>query len=511
MRLAEIEGALARGEVSDALEPIAADVLRRELALLRAHPEQALPVLQKWLGWEPRAELGVWIAELDREWWQLHGGRRRLRWLRSPVPDAPVYSLVFERASIGEVSSDPFEVIVCAPDGTRAWRPETGALTSATQQMPQQSEVDFELRGDSWGPHAVHRRSTGAKLGDVQVPEYGTVMASYFGEGEAMIAGCGDEYFDGYVHIYNLPSMELSCALEWQRVIWSANRYGRWVVGHSDERVIWDLTTGAVVATIGGKGSLAISPDGRWLVDATSDGVRVWPWPSKLQTPNRRGFDPRFALAGQRLLSGQNLYDGERGTWIAALDFHRGEYLEGGPPPVWLHEGGSRLVTCDGFFRAWDLETGVPIRGPRDVRFAHWSRVALSPSGRFLACYRVPVGRDLAVVDLDREAEIAFDIDVSTIDQPERLAFSSDRALFIEGDAGIFEIILEGDCPITRVANWPDAPVNEHSRYELRSTAGAIEVFEDGEVVAHMTAETNLVAHPNKPIWAGPSTHVALE
>ncbi|HEY1377737.1 MAG TPA: hypothetical protein VGF55_13140 [Gemmataceae bacterium] len=146
---------------------------------------------------------------------------------------------------------------------------------------------------------------------------------------------------------------------------------GRLVAGSADQCVrVWDLATGAVVATIDRRPTadhraVVLSPDGTHVVTGDGAGIRVW--------------------------------DAATGGLVRTITLSRGN-----PYTVTVTPGGRELVASNDPYAApglqfWDAATGEPLPAwsmPSPIDF---SRLAFSPDGRRLAAH---AGAGVAVWDV---------------------------------------------------------------------------------------------------------------
>ncbi len=416
-----------------------ARALRRDLPLIVARPELALPCLHRrcaWLGHpnehtfyadrvepSPTAQLAAarvraWEAAIEQPW------ARSLR--PSPLP--------LDAAVLEEYRTDRAGVLRWSPDGCTlgvadaiAWDRATGA-PSATA-LPPRHAPRWRLEG-GWG-----RLVLIGDAGSVALPwhaDHNPTTIVELSPGYVLVRAID---IDGGVFCA-LVTLGATPAIAWRQehdaIDAELASDGRVYVAVHGYIAVYDLATGRALGgwSVPHGHALAISPDAT--LAAVRDGpvIRVWDIAAALARPQPRllhqvGYvEAQLSPDEAYLVTGSLLCDARRGWPIATLGVDRGNYLEGGPPPF-----ARRL--CDGIFveinpfglTAWSTRDGTMLLFDRERRATTRDLVRFDPTGRFhvlvnesrLAVYRI-------------EGSLLFEraILLPTITLPNRLGFSSD-------------------------------------------------------------------------------------
>jgi Tol biopolymer transport system component len=168
---------------------------------------------------------------------------------------------------------------------------------------------------------------------------------------------------------------------------------GMWVVTASSDGTarLWDAASGAALATFEGHTddvrSAAFSPDGKWVVTASRDGTaRLWDAASGAALATFWGhtgrvFNAAFSPDGKRVVTASHdgtarLWDASNGTALATLEGHASW--------VWtaaFSRDGKRVVTAgDQTARLWDASNGAALATFEGHKSSVW-RAAFSPGG----------------------------------------------------------------------------------------------------------------------------------
>jgi serine/threonine protein kinase len=173
---------------------------------------------------------------------------------------------------------------------------------------------------------------------------------------------------------------------------------GRWLVSGSNDKSVrvWDLSDGALLGTLRGHtvvvNSVAVSPDGQWIASASNDGtVRVWDVKTGETRHVLRGYGhPLFSVAfspdARRVISAGRdrtifVWEVVSGKRLLALEGHKGDVNT-----VAFSPDGQQIASsgADRTIRIWNAQTGVELNnfgGHKDPVLS----LAYSADGQWLA------------------------------------------------------------------------------------------------------------------------------
>jgi WD40 repeat protein len=193
---------------------------------------------------------------------------------------------------------------------------------------------------------------------------------------------------------------------------------------------LWDRVSGYIhsfVAHTGPIHSLAIAPDGRYLVSASRDStIKIWELDG-IKGLNSVAADFSVSPKGKRLSLRERLDVGRTGRNIQTLVGHSGTVNS-----IALSSDGTWLayVNSDRSIKLWDLRLGVEMRTVAK-QSPHTNAVALSPNGRWVAT----AGSDrlIKLWDINSGREVgSFAAHTGSVTA---ISFSPDSSLLASGSA----------------------------------------------------------------------------
>jgi WD40 repeat protein len=326
---------------------------------------------------------------------------------------------------------------ICVDHTIRIWD-----LPSGRQTLKLQAETKSQIGGPvyylvelAFSPDGKRLASAGGKSDQVHggvIPDYVTVWDAVTGKELLKVADMGLSV------AFSPDGKHLATA---NRGSWALTAFvlsGRWSGG----MCILDAETGRAltrVPTVGWDDSvITYSPDGKWLVSARHEEIKIWDATTGKEIRTLRGHtlpvtDLSFSGDGKRLASASmdetvRIWDPARGE---TLFVYRGHV--GGVGGVSFHPDGMFVASAgtDETVRIWDATAA---QSPRQIpgTQSHSSSVALSPDGRSVACLQYRGSRlPLVLVDAatGREVRVLRSSAVKPGVQSCSLAFSPDSRL----------------------------------------------------------------------------------
>ncbi|HLK99426.1 MAG TPA: hypothetical protein VK539_02535 [Myxococcaceae bacterium] len=439
-RLGTLEDAAARGALAShrrellalaaqlpASSPLApvlralSAALQLDLSFLRTYPEALLSTLLWRCGpaGDPEAEA---LGMLAQRWSEQRAlARPDSGWLRAlgRPPHAPGGPLIAELRTAGpHTLLSPMtaegHVLLDGRGLLHRWDIEEGTLTHVPAVAAPTWPLKLVTR--SWDGAALHDARTDAHRHELAIPDGGNANDGSFSPDGALfaLAGCGDEYDFGFVHLYDTATGRAVRKWQGPRTFWKAPVFspdGRRLLAPSEAGLfLWDIETGhqECLPVFKAEG-VAFSEDGQRVVTSHDGVVRVWDL-ARLRAPGATPAEPSHPLAfspdGQRLVCGDWLCDGATGQRLRKLELHRGRYLEGGPPVNAFICGTQRIVSLEGGVLVWDTKSGQPLARRGRPRYAHWFVTAFSADGlRYAAAHQRTTAAE--VLDVDTGAVLA--------------------------------------------------------------------------------------------------------
>jgi len=421
--LAALEAAVAKGDLADhrrlllalavvlppdsreaAVAEALAAALQLDLAFLRSYPGELVPTLL-WRCSPPDgndAGRGP-LADLVQRWREECSSRQaRIAKMHALTPPrhAPRGPLIAELRT-----ADPHDLLspmtvpghvvlkvqADAPGGAlRHWLVAEGTLASAPEIVVSEPPLKFVF--SPWESAALKDASSGAHHCQLPIPEGGNASEGTFSPDgtRCAVAGSGDEYSFGFVHLYDTKTGQTLREWHAPRPFWSRPVFspdGLRVSAPSDAGLfLWDVASGQEECLpIHDAKSVAFSQGGRWLVTTNRRTVQVWDL-ARLRAKEPSPAEPSepmvFSPDGQRLVLGDWLCDGATGRRLRKLKIPRGRYLMGGPPRRWFTCGTEQIVSLECGVHVWDADDGHDLWHRSDPHYAHWHVTAFSADGR---------------------------------------------------------------------------------------------------------------------------------
>ncbi|MDX2163429.1 MAG: NB-ARC domain-containing protein [bacterium] len=249
---------------------------------------------------------------------------------------------------------------------------------------------------------------------------------------------------------------------------------GKWIVSASDNTVrVWDAATGAAVRTLTGHeddvNSAAFSPDEKWIVSASGDNtVRVWNAATGAEVRVLTGHtdivnSAAFSPDGQWIVSASDdntvrVWDAATGAAVRTLTGHTSTVNSAAFSP-----DGQWIVSAawDGTVRVWEAGTGAAVRtltGHEDVV----NSAAFSPDGQWIVSasddgtvrlWDATMGTERLTLDLDscRVFSASFSPDSRWL-----VSVSEDKTLRVwDADTGAQRAIFHADAVLYSCAWSP--------------------------------------------------------
>lgn len=462
-----------------------------DLALLREHPEALIGCLLSRL--PDSKHVGQWLRDLR----VLHPGRPWLRALR-PAPNSLQGPLRAELRRFAEPVlegiTDDGKVLIAAEGEHWRWDPKTAEVSPYALVNPKlpRNAVEWERGGDV---RLVDQQSGKDVLLLVAPEDLSLWRLSADERWVALITK--DEDWVETLTVFTAHGKEVFRA-EASRVAFSEN--GEWMIRAQRSAVVSRPDGREAVQLADGGGFMSVANDGKWAA-TTRPGVVQWWTVDKAIAPDRaapRALPIAFSLDGTRLTVGQELRDAVTGALIARLDFHQGEYLEGGPPSNWFHLGSRAIVVSDGFggMRAWDARSGARIFHDPNAVYAQWTQLGFSPEGQHYAV-TTHAGNEATLFSIEGSAARRVPLSLT---ETSALAVGPGGALIAQGSAsGRIAIHLTDGAQIGSFS----AHQAEIVRLDFLDAARMFSVDARGEAIVWRLADGAVLARRSDQLRAG--------
>lgn len=276
---------------------------------------------------------------------------------------------------------------------------------------PSRRELYPRIETSGWGPAFLVRAPGGARI-TLPCPDEASAHGHLSNDGKRLfVYGSLEEYAGGFAWVVNPRTLIVERKLSTRRPVRALHECDRedllLAQDHDNTLIVW--SQGTVRALPIAAKQACLSPSGRYLA-TVGDGIRIWSLAEAVGKPQRSGLPTQFDPSGDRLLSGDRLYDGRTGAPVATLKLDFGQYLEGGPAWPWFHLGVRNLICMHGAMQAWDTKTGRPLAVTNALQFPQWFVLAYDPAGERVAAlsehkpscqlYELPSGRLLSDIPL---------------------------------------------------------------------------------------------------------------